>query len=113
VRLRDQFPQIRTELITHARHVDPLGLARLAGASSVSIEWDMFDPADADALHSGGIAVRLTFLPQREVALRSRYGFNDERRLKRYLSCGHIDALSGDDVGYIGRIVVEARQGRR
>ena len=60
VRLREAFPKIRTELITQARHVDIAGLARRAGAASVSIAWNMFHPDDARALHDAGIAVRVS-----------------------------------------------------
>ena len=52
------LPNVRTELITHARHVDPAGMARRAGAASVAVEWNMFHPEDAEALHAAGIAVR-------------------------------------------------------
>src|SRR5258706_256063 len=41
VRLRSRFPAIRTELITHARHADPVAVAQRAEAASVAIEWNM------------------------------------------------------------------------
>ena len=54
VRLKNRLPAIRTELITHARHADPVAMAERAGAASVAIEWNMFDADDAIALACGG-----------------------------------------------------------
>ncbi len=39
-----RIPRSRTEIITHARHVDIAAVAWRAGAASVAIEWDMFHP---------------------------------------------------------------------
>ena len=60
VRAQQRIVGLRTELITHARHVDPAALATRAGAASVAMEWNMFHPDNAQALHSASIAVRLT-----------------------------------------------------
>jgi len=51
---------IRTEAITHARHADIVGVLRACGASSVSIELDMFHPDDAQALHAAGCSNRVS-----------------------------------------------------
>jgi glycerophosphoryl diester phosphodiesterase len=91
-------PRVRTELITHARHLDPAGLARRAGASSLAIEWDMFHPADAAALHVAGVAVRVTVPRPERMALRRRHGLDDEALLEAALRRGDIDVLAGDDV---------------
>ena len=56
-------------------------LARRAGAASVAIEWDMFHPDDARALHGAAIAVRLTVPRPERLALRRQYGFDDQSRL--------------------------------
>jgi glycerophosphoryl diester phosphodiesterase len=103
--LRERFPTLRTELITHARHVDPAKLAKRAGAISVSIEWGMFHPDDARALHAAGIAVRISLPRPERIALRESYGFGDEARLLEYLREGHIDVLLSDDTSYARRIV--------
>lgn len=108
--LRDRLPAIRTELITHARHVDPLEMARRAGASSVSIEWDMFDARDAVALHSANIAVRVTLPRPDRLALRRGYGFDDEVRVRAHLAAGHIDVLAGDDTVSLCRLLMDAGQ---
>lgn len=103
--LRDRLPAIRTELITHARHVDPVGMAERAGASSVSIEWDMFDAGDALALHSANVAVRVTLPRPDRLALRRGYGFDDEVRVRAHLAAGHIDVLAGDDTVSLRQLV--------
>lgn len=105
VRLRQHLPAVRTELITHARHVDPAGMASRAGAASVAIERDMFHPEDAEALHRAGIAVRVT-LPRPEVlARRSALGFADEPEIGRALEAGLIDILAGDDAAHLAALV--------
>ena len=98
-------PSIRTELITHARHVDPVAMARRAGAASVSIEWDMFHGEDASALHEAGIAVRVTVPGAKILAARNTYGFDDDARLAAHLAAGHIDVLAGDDASFVRKLV--------
>ena len=105
VRLKNRLPAIRTELITHARHADPVAMAERAGAASVAIEWNMFDASDAIALHAAGIAVRVTIPRPEAIALRRAYGFDDESRLAAPLAAGHIDVLAGDDTVYLSRLV--------
>ena len=105
VRLRGRFPAIRTEIITHARHADPVAIARRVGAASVSIEWDMFSAEDARALHAAGIAVRVTLPRPERLAFRKSYGYDDEARVATELAAGHIDVLAGDDTAYLRRLV--------
>jgi glycerophosphoryl diester phosphodiesterase len=105
VRLKNRLPAIRTELITHARHADPVAMAERAGAASVAIEWNMFDAKDAIALHAAGIAVRVTIPRPEHLALRRQYGFDDESRLTAHLAAGHIDILAGDHTAYLSQVV--------
>ena len=100
-----RLPAVRTELITHARHVDPVGLARRAGAASLAIEWDMFHPDDARALHAAGVAVRVTLPRPERLALRRGYGLDDEPAIADALAAGLIDALAGDDVEAVAGLV--------
>ncbi len=105
VRLRERLPAVRTELITHARHVDPAAMATRAGAAGVAIEWGMFHPEDAEALHAAGIAVRVT-LPRPDVlARRSRCGLDDGPAIEAALRCGAIDILAGDDAASLAALV--------
>jgi len=105
VRLKHRLPAIRTELITHARHADPVAMAERAGAASVSVEWNMFDARDAIALHAAGIALRVTIPRPEHLTLRHEYGFDDESRLAAHLAAGHIDVLAGDDTVYLSQLV--------
>ena len=104
-RLRDSFPNLRTELITHARHVDIAGIANRAGAASVSIEWNMFHPDDARALHESGIGVRVSMPRPERLAHRRGYGFDDEAKVVEYLRAGLIDVLLGDDAAFTRKLV--------
>jgi glycerophosphoryl diester phosphodiesterase len=98
---RARIPGLRTEIVTHARHVDPVVLARRAEATSVAIEWDMFAPEDARALHAAGVAVRVTIPRPAVVERRRRHGLDLEAKLAPALAEGLIDLLTGDDVGFV------------
>lgn len=101
LRARAAIPGLRTELITHARHVDVATIARRAEAASVAIEWDMYHPEDARALHAAGIAVRVT-VPRPEIVARRRVnGLDLEAQLAPALAGGLIDTLAGDDVAAV------------
>lgn len=101
LRARAAIPGLRTELITHARHVDVAAIARRAEAASVAIEWDMYHPDDAHALHAAGIAVRVT-VPRPEIVARRRAaGLDLEAQLAPALAGGLIDTLAGDDVAAV------------
>ena len=108
MRAQRRIAGLRTELITHARHIDPAALATRAGAASVAIEWDMFQPDDARALHDASIAVRLTIPRPQRLALRRQYGFDDQSRLADYLTAGLVDVLAGDDTDAVASLVREA-----
>jgi glycerophosphoryl diester phosphodiesterase len=103
--LKKCCPAIRTELITHARHVDIPTIATRARAASVAIEWDTFHADDAHALHAAGIAVRVTLPRPERLALRQTYGFADEARVAAHLAAGEIDVLAGDDVAVLAGLV--------
>jgi glycerophosphoryl diester phosphodiesterase len=105
VAVRECIPGARTELITHARHVDPVALARRAGAASVAIEADMFHADDARALHAAGVAVRVSLPRPARIAARRAYGLNIEAPIVAALSEGLIDVLAGDDTAAIAALV--------
>jgi glycerophosphoryl diester phosphodiesterase len=110
---RARIPGLRTEIITHARHVDPVVLARRAEATSVAIEWDMFVPEDARALHAAGVAVRVTIPRPAVVERRRRHGLDLEAKLAPALAEGLIDLLTGDDVGFVRGWVERHGRGTR
>ncbi|WP_293859065.1 glycerophosphodiester phosphodiesterase family protein [uncultured Alsobacter sp.] len=93
-----RIPGLRTELITHARHVDPVEMARRAGAASVAIEADMFHPDDARALRAAGVATRVTVPRPERIALRRAAGLDPLARVNEGLAADVIDVLAGDDV---------------
>lgn len=96
-RAQTRIAGLRTEIITHARHVDPAAVARNAGAASIAIESDMFHPDDARALHAAGIAVRVTIPRPDRIALRAGYGLDPLCAVRAGLAEGLIDVLAGDD----------------
>ena len=51
----ERHPGMRTEAITHARHADLVGVLRACGASSVSIELEMFHPDDGTGAARSGV----------------------------------------------------------
>jgi glycerophosphoryl diester phosphodiesterase len=99
---------VATQAITHARHADIVGVLRACGARSVSIELDMFHPADAQALHDAGFSVRLS-LPGPDVFAAFRRGRRDiVPAIVRWIADGLIDTISGDDVPFLAGLVGRA-----
>ena len=107
-RAKNIIPGIRTEGITHARHADPVGVARAARLDSFSIELDRFDPTDARALHAAGIALRCHVPPPPSLANLREYGIDPLPDLQAWLSAGLIDTLSGDDVTFLADLVARS-----
>jgi glycerophosphoryl diester phosphodiesterase len=107
-RAKDVIPGIRTEGITHARHADPVGVARAAQLDSLSIELDRFHPDDARALHAAGIALRCHIPPPQELAQDRQSGIDVLPDLQSWLSAGLIDTLSGDDVAFLADLVARS-----
>ena len=105
VRAQARIRGLRTELITHARHVDTVALAQRAGAASVAIEWDMFHPDDAIALHRAGIAVRVTVPKPPRIATLRAYGVDMLEEVRSAVGDGVIDILAGDDVEQLASLV--------
>ncbi|WP_342363885.1 glycerophosphodiester phosphodiesterase [Terrarubrum flagellatum] len=109
VRARERIPGLRTEIITHARHVDPVAIAHNVGATSVAIEWDMFHPDDARALHDAGIATRVTIPRPDRIAFRANYGLDLTQSITAALRLGLIDVLAGDDTVAVRNLTVAAK----
>jgi len=105
---KKRFPGIRTEGITHARHADPVGVARAARLDSLSIELERFHPDDARALHGAGVAIRCHVPPPAELARDQQYGLDPLPALREWLSAGLIDALSSDDVTFLADLVARS-----
>jgi glycerophosphoryl diester phosphodiesterase len=108
LRAKDRIAGIRTEGITHARHADPVGVARAARLDSLSIELERFDPDDARALHEAGVAIRCHVPPPATLARERGYGLDPLPALRAWLAAGLIDSLSGDDVALLADLVARA-----
>jgi hypothetical protein len=110
-RAAERHPGLRTEAITHARHADLLGVLRSCGASSVSIELEMFRPDDARALHDTGFSNRVHLPRPDELAAYWRGGRDVVPRVVEWIAEGLIDSVSGDDVPFIAGLVARAGKG--
>jgi glycerophosphoryl diester phosphodiesterase len=98
---KEAIPGARIEIITHARHVDIVALARAACADSISIELDMLHAGDALALTEAGIGIRC-HLPEPDwLARHEAYGGEPTAELARALKSGAITSISGDDVSFL------------
>jgi glycerophosphoryl diester phosphodiesterase len=110
---RERHPTLRTEAITHAKHADLLGVLTACGASSVSIELDMFRPDDAQALHQAGFSNRLS-MPRPEKLVEYWRGGRDRLpKIAQWIADGFVDSISGDDVPFIARLVERAARAGR
>jgi glycerophosphoryl diester phosphodiesterase len=99
---------LRTEAITHARHADIVGVLKACGATSVSIELDMFRADDAKALHDAGFSNRV-HVPRPDVLAEYWRGGRDPLPdLVQWIADGLIDTISGDDVPFIAKLVKRA-----
>lgn len=108
-----RHPGLRTEAITHARHADLVGVLRACGASSVSIELNMFHPDDGSALHDAGLSNRVHLPRPEALAEHWRGGRDIVPRVVEWIAEGLIDTVSGDDVPFIAGLVERAGKARR
>jgi hypothetical protein len=108
-RAAERHPGLRTEAITHARHADLLGVLRSCGASSVSIELEMFGPDDARALHDAGFSNRV-HLPRPD-ELAAYWRGDVVPSVLEWIAEGLIDSVSGDDVPFLAGLVARAERG--
>jgi glycerophosphoryl diester phosphodiesterase len=101
LRAKEEIRGARTEIITHARHVDILAVARAARADSISIELDMLHAGDALALAEAGIGIRCHLPPLDWFAHQETYGLDPTGELVAALGNGTITSVSGDDVSFL------------
>jgi glycerophosphoryl diester phosphodiesterase len=99
--VKARIPDLRTGGIVHEHFPDPVAVARMSDLDELCIDLDVFDPADAAALHAAGITIRCHAYKPRtwEMALRAGLGWDET--LPAWLKAGLIDTLSGDDVGWL------------
>jgi glycerophosphoryl diester phosphodiesterase len=101
------MPDLRTGGIVHERYPDPVAVARMSNLDELCIDLDVFDPADARAIHAAGIAIRCHAYKPRTWEQARRAGLNWDTDLATWLRDGLIDTLSGDDVTWLRRFVTE------
>jgi hypothetical protein len=111
-RMKDEHPHIKTEAITHARHADLIGVLKACGASSVSIEVDMFHPDDGHALHKAGLSNRVHLPRPEKLTHLWRGGRDIVPRVVEWIADGAIDTISGDDVAFLAMLVGKAGKGK-
>ena len=109
-RAKERHKGVKTEAITHARHADLIGVLEACGASSVSIELDMFHPDDGRALHRAGLSNRVHIPRPGQLVEYWRNGRDPLPNLGEWIAEGLIDTISGDDVPFIARLVALARK---
>jgi glycerophosphoryl diester phosphodiesterase len=104
-RIKDKAPDLRTEAIVHARHVDIVAVLKACGASSVSFELDMFAAEDAQAVHAAGLSNRVHVPRPDALAPYWSHGRDPRPQIGAWLASGLIDSLSGDDVAFLRKLV--------
>lgn len=109
LRVKERIPGIRTEIITHARHVDIVAVAHAARADSVSVELDTLQAGDALALVEAGIGTRCHLPPPDWLGRHEAYGLEPTTELARSLKRGAITSLSGDDVSFLRGLLAAHR----
>lgn len=106
--LVERHKGLKTEAITHARHADIVGVLKSCGASSASIELDMFHPDDGRTLHDAGLSNRV-HIPRPEHLVEGWRGGRDLLpHIVEWVAEGVVDTISGDDVPFIARLVARA-----
>jgi glycerophosphoryl diester phosphodiesterase len=104
-RIKEKAPELRTEAIVHARHVDIVAVLKSCGANSVSFEFDMFAEEDAAAVHAAGLTNRVHLPRPDALAAYWAHGRDPRPTIGAWLSAGLIDSLSGDDVAFLRKLV--------
>ncbi len=105
LKVKQRIPGIRTEGITHARHASPGNLVRDARLDSVAVEMGRCQPADAAAIHRAGAGIRYSVPVPAKIEMLETLGWNVREMIGEMLQGGLIDVLSGNDVGYLRRLV--------
>ncbi|MDE0306757.1 MAG: glycerophosphodiester phosphodiesterase family protein [Albidovulum sp.] len=104
---KNAIPGLRTEGITHSRHVDPAGFVATSGLDAIAVEIDRFLPEDGVAFHSAGVSVRCHVPRQGSLENFERYGRKPRSIVGDWVARGVLDTLSGDDVGYLSALAEE------
>jgi glycerophosphoryl diester phosphodiesterase len=104
-RLKERFPNIRTEGIVHAHHADIVRVAQSAALDSVAIDHDMFRAEDGKALHDVGVAVRVHLERPDKYQRYAQAGVDLLADVRDAVAGGLIDTISGDDVRFLAELL--------
>ncbi|WP_374620873.1 glycerophosphodiester phosphodiesterase [Devosia sp.] len=96
-----RIPGLLTGGIVHERFADPVAVAGMSDLDELCIDLDVFDPADAQALHAAGRSIRCHAYRPSALENARRAGLDWEDQLAGWLRDGLIDTLSGDDIGWL------------
>lgn len=102
------IPGVKTGGILHERLGDPVNAAQAAELDELCIDWNVFHPDDARALHDSGIVIRCHAYSPARIAEAEQCGLNWRAELIAAMREGLIDTLSGDDVNWLADLVREA-----
>ena len=106
--VKARIPGLRTGGIVHEHFADPVAVARMSDLDELCIDLDVFDPADAAALHEAGITIRCHAYKPRTWEMARSAGLGWDETLPAWLKAGLIDTLSGDDVGWLRDFLAKA-----
>lgn len=99
--LKASMPDVLTAGIVHERYGDPLVVARSAALDQLSIDLNVWDPDQAEALRDAGLSLRCHAYAPAKIADAERAGLAARTVLADSLRAGLIDTLSGDDVAWL------------
>ena len=106
--VKAHIPGLRTGGIVHEHFADPVAVARMSDLDELCIDLDVFDPADAAALHEAGITIRCHAYKPRTWEMARSAGLGWDETLPAWFNAGLIDTLSGDDVGWLRDFLAKA-----
>lgn len=105
---KEALPWVKTGGIVHERYGDPVAVAKSARLDELCIDYNVFDPEDARALHAAGITIRCHAYAPARIEEAEQAGLQWRAGLVAGLQEGLIDTLSGDDVGWLAELAREA-----
>ena len=111
-RARAAIPGLRSEGITHARHVDMAGLARRAGPPlRLHRDGDVLTRRMRRRCMRAGVAIRCHIPRPAVLAGLAAHGLDLRPVVGGWVAAGLVDILSGDDVAWLRALVDEYAPG--
>ncbi|MDP8161660.1 glycerophosphodiester phosphodiesterase family protein [Pasteurella skyensis] len=111
--VKDILPQVKIQVVTLARYLDPLKAVQLSRADSVCCEYEFVKREDLVAYKNAGLITRLYLHEPKDneetlVTYHKKFGFDTEPEILEWLSAGLIDMLSHDDISYLKKLIIKA-----